>query len=172
MARTDALAFSAHSSRPPGSSSLRFPGFIATNQSTYNRWSTRLRPFALGGSNFKITGSIRSHRSSGISHIVGRVALFPIIHHHKTFPYPKQTLDPFPLSRQFYFEIVTWYSPGWQNKGGHQLRPVGPKTSKVTAATNQPFLPTNLPKRTSNGARMFMSPHLTFSAVVSLRHTR
>ena len=34
------------------------------------RWSTRLRPFPLGGSNSKITGSIRCHRSSGISQIV------------------------------------------------------------------------------------------------------
>ena len=71
------------------------------------RWSTRLRPFALGGSNFKITGSIRCHRSSGISHIVGRVSLFPITHHHTTFPYLNPTLHPFPLSHQSHFEIVT-----------------------------------------------------------------
>ncbi len=71
------------------------------------RWSTRLRPFGLGGSNRKITGSIRSQRSSGISHIVGRVSLFPIIHHHTTFPYLNQTPDLFPLSHQSYFEIVS-----------------------------------------------------------------
>ena len=29
------------------------------------RWSARLRPLALGGSNCNITGSIRSQRSSG-----------------------------------------------------------------------------------------------------------
>ena len=71
------------------------------------RWSTRLRPFALGGSNFKITGSMRYHRSSDISHIVGRVSLFPITHHHTTFPFFNQTPGMFPLSDQSYFEIVT-----------------------------------------------------------------
>ena len=64
------------------------------------RWSTRLRPFALGGSNSKITGSIRSQRSSGISQIVGRVSLFPIIHHHTGFPYLNRTPDLFALSDQ------------------------------------------------------------------------
>ncbi len=71
------------------------------------RWSTRLRPFGLGGSNSKITGSIRSHRSSGISHIVGRVSLFPIFHHHPTFPYLNRTPYLFSLSHQSYFEIVS-----------------------------------------------------------------
>ena len=76
------------------------------------RWFTRLRPFALGGSNSKITGSIRSHRSSGISHIVGRVSLFPIIHHHTNFPYLNRTAYVFSLSDQTYFEIVSkyWFS--------------------------------------------------------------
>ena len=55
------------------------------------RWFTRLRPFGLGGSNSKITGSIRSNRSSGTPHIVGRVSLFPIIHHHPSFPYLNHT---------------------------------------------------------------------------------
>ena len=63
------------------------------------RWFTRLRPFALGGSNSKITGSIRSHRSSGISHIVGRVSLFPIIH-HPSFPQLNRTAYVFSLSDQ------------------------------------------------------------------------
>ena len=67
------------------------------------RWSTLLRPFAFGGSNCKITGSIRSHRSSGISQIVGKDSLFPIIYHHTGFPYPNQTPDLFPLSHQSYF---------------------------------------------------------------------
>ncbi len=71
------------------------------------RWSTRLRPFGLSGSIRKITGSIRSHRSSGTSHIVGRVSLFPIIHHHTTFPNLDQTPGLFSLSHQSYFEIVT-----------------------------------------------------------------
>ena len=71
------------------------------------RWSTRLRPFGLGGSNSKITGSIRSHRSSGISHIVGRVSLFPIFHHHTTFPYLNRTPYLFSLSHQSHFEIVS-----------------------------------------------------------------
>ena len=70
------------------------------------RWSTRLRPFALGGSNSKITGSIRSHRSSGISRIVGRVSLFPIIHHHPSFPQLYPTAYVLSLSDQSYFEIV------------------------------------------------------------------
>ena len=74
------------------------------------RWFTRLRPFALGGSNSKITGSIRSHRSSGISHIVGRVSLFPIIHHHPSFPQLNRTACVSSLSDQSYFEIVSkWY---------------------------------------------------------------
>ena len=71
------------------------------------RWFTRLRPFALGGSNSKITGSIRPHRSSGISHIVGKISLFPIIHHHTSFPYLNHTAYAFSLSDQYYFEIVT-----------------------------------------------------------------
>ena len=71
------------------------------------RWSTLLRPFALGGSNSKITGSIRSHRPSDISHIVGRVSLFPIIHHHMRFPYLNRTPYVFSLSDQSYFEIVS-----------------------------------------------------------------
>ena len=66
------------------------------------RWFTRLRPFALGGSNSKITGSIRSHRSSGISHIVGRVSLFLIIHHHTSFPHINRTPYVFSLSDQSY----------------------------------------------------------------------
>ena len=65
-------------------------------------------PFRLGGSNSKITGSIRSHRSSGISHIVGRVSLFPIIHHHHpSFPQLNPTAYVFSLSDQSCFEIVT-----------------------------------------------------------------
>ena len=64
------------------------------------RWSTRLRPFPLGGSNSKITGSIRCHRSSGTSHIVGRVSLFPIIHHHTAFPYLTPTAYGFSISDQ------------------------------------------------------------------------
>ena len=64
------------------------------------RWFTRLRPFALGGSNSKIAGSIRSHRSLGISHIVGRVSLFPIIHHHPSFPQLNPTAYVFSLSDQ------------------------------------------------------------------------
>ena len=67
------------------------------------RWSTRLRPLALGGSNSKITGSIRSHRSSGISHIVGRLSLFPIIHYHHyhpSFPQLNLTAYVFSLSDQ------------------------------------------------------------------------
>ena len=71
------------------------------------RWSTLLRPFALGGSNSKITGSIRSQRSSGISHTVGKVSLFPIIHHHASFPYLNRTAYLFSLSDQSYFEIVS-----------------------------------------------------------------
>ena len=66
-----------------------------------------LRPFALGGSNSKIIGSIRSHRPSDISHIVGRVSLFPIIHHHMRFPYLNRTPYVFSLSDQSCFEIVT-----------------------------------------------------------------
>ena len=42
-----------------------------TIPSSIFRWSTRLRPFDLGGSNSSITGSIRSQRSSGTSQIVG-----------------------------------------------------------------------------------------------------
>ena len=61
------------------------------------RWSTRLRPFSLGGSNSKITGSIRCHRSSGITQIVGRDSLFPIIHHHTGFPYLNPTAFVFSL---------------------------------------------------------------------------
>ena len=64
------------------------------------RWFTRLRPFAFGGSKSKITGSIRSHKSSGISHIVGRVSLFPIIHHHPSFPQLNRTAYVFSLSDQ------------------------------------------------------------------------
>ena len=71
------------------------------------RWFTRLRPFALGGSNSKITGSTRSHKSSGISHIVGRVSFFPIIHHHTSFPYLNRTAYLFSLSDQSFFEIVS-----------------------------------------------------------------
>ena len=58
------------------------------------RCFTRLRPFALGGSNSKITGSIRSHRSSGVSHIVGRVSLFHIIIHPTTRVSPSLTQPP------------------------------------------------------------------------------
>ena len=87
------------------------------------RWFTRLRPFTLGGSNSKITGSIRSHRSSGISHIVGRVSLFPIIHHHTSFPQLNRTAYLFSLSDQSYFEIVsnttTAHPPKWN------FQPVG-----------------------------------------------
>ena len=61
------------------------------------RWSTRLHPFSLGGSNSKITGSIRCHRSSGISQIVGRDSLFPIIHHHPGFPQLNRTAFVFSL---------------------------------------------------------------------------
>ena len=64
------------------------------------RWSTRLRPFPLGGSNSKITGSIRCHRSSGIPHIVGRVALFSIIHHPPSFPQLNRTAYVFSLYDQ------------------------------------------------------------------------
>ena len=71
------------------------------------RWFTRLRPFALGGSNSKITGSIRCHRSSGISQIVGRDSLFPIIYHHTGFPYLTPTAFGFSFSDQYHFEIVT-----------------------------------------------------------------
>ena len=71
------------------------------------RWSTRLRPFPLGGSNSKITGSIRCHRSSGISQIVGRDSLFPIIYHHTGFPYLTPTAFGFSFSDQYHFEIVT-----------------------------------------------------------------
>ena len=79
------------------------------------RWSTLLRPFGLGGSNCKITGSIRSHRSSGISHIVGRVSRLPIIHHHTTFPYLNQTPGLISLSHHSYFEIVTNpNTPSWR----------------------------------------------------------
>ena len=62
------------------------------------RWSTRLRPFPLGGSNSKITGSIRCHRSSGISQIVGRDSFFPIIYHHTDFPYLNATAFVFSFS--------------------------------------------------------------------------
>ena len=54
------------------------------------RWSARLRPRFLGGSNSKITGSIRSHRSSGTSHIVGKVSRCSIFHHHPCFLYLNQ----------------------------------------------------------------------------------
>ena len=46
------------------------------------RWSTRLRPFDLGGSNSSITSSIRSRRSSGTSHIVGNGFHSTTIHLH------------------------------------------------------------------------------------------
>ena len=78
------------------------------------RWSTRLRPFALGGPNSKITSLIRPYRPSVIPHIVGRISLFPIIHHHTTFPYLNQSPDLFPRSHQSYLEIVT--------KGSRQIR--------------------------------------------------
>ena len=55
------------------------------------RWFTRLRPFPLGGSNSKITGSICCHRSSGTFQIVGKDSLFPIIYHHTGFPYLNPT---------------------------------------------------------------------------------
>jgi hypothetical protein len=71
------------------------------------RWFTRLRPFALGGSNFKITGSIRSHRSSGTSYIDGKIPPFPIIHHHKSFPYINHTPCGFSPSHQSDIEMVS-----------------------------------------------------------------
>ena len=46
------------------------------------RWSARLRPRALGGSNCNITGSIRSQRSSGTSQIVGNGFPSSTIHLH------------------------------------------------------------------------------------------
>ena len=46
------------------------------------RWSTRLRPFDLGGSISSITGPIRSQRSSGTSQIVGNGFLSRTIHVH------------------------------------------------------------------------------------------
>ena len=70
------------------------------------RWSTRLRPFPLGGSNSNITGSIRSHRSSGISQIVGRDSLFPIIYHHTGFPYLNPTAFGLFFLDQYHFEII------------------------------------------------------------------
>ena len=71
------------------------------------RWSTRLRPFPLGGSNCKITGSIRSHRSSGIFQIVGRDSLFPIRYHHTSFRYLNPTAFGFSFSDRYHFEIDT-----------------------------------------------------------------
>ncbi len=71
------------------------------------RWFTRLRPFALEGSNSKITGSIRCHRSSGIPQIVGRDSLFPIIYHHTGFSYLTPTAFGLSFSDQYHFEIVT-----------------------------------------------------------------
>ena len=51
------------------------------------RWSARLRPRALGGSNCNITGSIRSQRSSGTSQIVGNAQIRAVTH------YPGGTLS-------------------------------------------------------------------------------
>ena len=49
------------------------------------RWSTRLRPLDLGGSNSSITGSIRSQRPSGTSQIVGNGFPSSTIHLHPPF---------------------------------------------------------------------------------------
>ncbi len=71
------------------------------------RWFTLLRPFVLGRSNSKITGSIRSYRSSGTSHVVGKVPLFPIFHHRTSIPYFIHTALAPSLSNHSYFEIVS-----------------------------------------------------------------
>ena len=67
----------------------------------------RLRPVDLGASIFRMTGCICSHRPSGISHILGRVSLFPIIHHHTRFPYLNQTVIAFSISDRLSFEIIS-----------------------------------------------------------------